>query len=395
MIKRHLEDKIRSALATNSSVALMGPRQVGKTTLAINIADTIPSVYLDLENRIDLQKAQDIEAFHKENSDKLIILDEVQRLPDIFAPIRGLIDQQRRKGNRVGQFLFLGSASIDLLKQSSETLAGRISYIEMFPVNVLEYTKSAQHSEAVNDLWLKGGFPDSLLASNDATSLNWRYDFIRTYLERDIPQLGPRIPSETLGRFWTMLAHSQGTNINAAKLASNIEVSNVTVARYIDLLVDLLLIRKIQPYTANIKKRLVKSPRIYVRDSGITHALLNIGSYNDLLGHPVVGKSWEGFVIENIASVLPPRVRSYYYRTVGGAEIDLVLEFGVNERWAIEIKKGTSLSLGRGFHEACEDINPQKKFVIYAGKDRFPLPHDITAIALYDFMDILKEKKEQ
>ena len=395
MIKRHLEDKIRSALATNSSVALMGPRQVGKTTLAINIADTIPSVYLDLENRIDLQKAQDIEAFHKENSDKLIILDEVQRLPDIFAPIRGLIDQQRRKGNRVGQFLFLGSASIDLLKQSSETLAGRISYIEMFPVNVLEYTKSAQHSEAVNDLWLKGGFPDSLLASNDETSLNWRYDFIRTYLERDIPQLGPRIPSETLGRFWTMLAHSQGTNINAAKLASNIEVSNVTVARYIDLLVDLLLIRKIQPYTANIKKRLVKSPRIYVRDSGITHALLNIGSYNDLLGHPVVGKSWEGFVIENIASVLPPRVRSYYYRTVGGAEIDLVLEFGVNERWAIEIKKGTSLSLGRGFHEACEDINPQKKFVIYAGKDRFPLPHDITAIALYDFMDILKEKKEQ
>ena len=395
MIKRYLENKIRSALVTNSSVALMGLRQVGKTTLAINIADTIPSVYLDLENRIDLQKAQDIEAFHKENSNKLIILDEVQRLPDIFAPIRGLIDQQRRKGNRVGQFLFLGSASIDLLKQSSETLAGRISYIEMFPVNVLEYTKSAQHSEAVNDLWLKGGFPDSLLASNDATSLNWRYDFIRTYLERDIPQLGPRIPSETLGRFWTMLAHSQGTNINAAKLASNIEVSNVTVARYIDLLVDLLLIRKIQPYTANIKKRLVKSPRIYVRDSGITHALLNIGSYNDLLGHPVVGKSWEGFVIENIASVLPPRVRSYYYRTVGGAEIDLVLEFGVNERWAIEIKKGTSLSLGRGFHEACEDINPQKKFVIYAGKDRFPLPHDITAIALYDFMDILKEKKEQ
>jgi predicted AAA+ superfamily ATPase len=390
MIKRHLEDKIRSALANNSSVALMGPRQVGKTTLAINIADTTPSVYLDLENRIDLQKAQNIEAFHKENSNKLIILDEVQRLPDIFAPIRGLIDQQRRKGNRAGQFLFLGSASIDLLKQSSETLAGRISYIEMFPVNVLEYTKSAQHSEAMNDLWLKGGFPDSLLAGNDKISLNWRYDFIRTYLERDIPQLGPRIPAETLGRFWTMLAHSQGTNINASKLASNIEVSSVTVARYIDLLVDLLLIRKIQSYTVNIKKRLVKSPRIYVRDSGITHALLNIGSYNDLLGHPVVGKSWEGFVIENIASVLPPRVRSYYYRTAGGAEIDLVLEFGVNEKWAIEIKKGTSRSLGRGFHEACEDIKPQKKFVIYAGKDRFPLQHEITAIALYDFMEILK-----
>ncbi|PXX11395.1 uncharacterized protein DUF4143 [Nitrosomonas ureae] len=192
-----------------------------------------------------------------------------------------------------------------------------------------------------------------------------------------------------------MLAHSQGTNINAAKLASNIEVSGVTVARYIDLLVDLLLIRKIQPYTTNIKKRLVKSPRIYVRDSGITHALLNIASYNDLLGHPVVGKSWEGFVIENIASVLPPRVRAYYYRTAGGAEIDLVLEFGVNEKWAIEIKKGTSFSLGRGFHEACEDIKPQKKFVIYAGKDKFPLPHETTAIALYDFMEILKEKRNE
>ncbi|ALQ49965.1 ATP-binding protein [Nitrosomonas ureae] len=393
MIKRYLEGKIRLDLIAHSSVALMGPRQVGKTTLALNIADTIPSVYLDLENRLDLQKAQDIEAFHKANSDKLIILDEVQRLPDIFAPIRGLIDQQRRKGNRVGQFLFLGSASIDLLQQSSETLAGRISHVEMFPVNVLEYAESAQHGEAVNDLWLKGGFPDSLLTGNDETSLNWRYDFIKTYLERDIPQLGPRISAETLGRFWTMLAHSQGTNINAAKLASNIEVSSVTVARYIDLLVDLLLIRKIQPYTANIKKRLVKSPRVYVRDSGITHALLNIGSYNDLLGHPVVGKSWEGFVIENIASVLPPRVRVYYYRTAGGAEIDLVLEFGVNERWAIEIKKGASFSLGRGFHEACEDIRPQKKFVIYAGKDKFPLPHEITAIALYDFMEILKEKR--
>lgn len=392
MLKRYLEEKIRLALAANPSVALMGPRQVGKTTLAIHIAETVPSVYLDLENRIDVQKAQDIEAFHQANSDKLIILDEVQRLPDIFAPIRGIIDQQRRTGKRAGQFLFLGSASVDLLKQSSETLAGRISYIEMFPVNVLEFIPSAEHSGAVNDLWLKGGFPDSLLAMNDEASLNWRYDFIRTYLERDIPQLGPRIPAETLGRFWTMLAHSQGTNINAAKLATNIDVSSVTVARYIDLLVDLLLIRKIQPYTINIKKRLVKSPRLYVRDSGITHALLNIGSYSDLLGHPVVGKSWEGFVIENIISVLPPRVRPYYYRTAGGAEIDLILEFGMDEKWAIEIKKGSSFSLERGFHEACEVIEPQKKFVIYGGKDKFPLHHDITAISLYEFMSMLRTR---
>lgn len=392
MIKRDLENKVRSALEENSSVALMGPRQVGKTTLALDIADTVPSVYLDLENRLDLQKAKDIEAFHKENSDKLIILDEVQRLPEIFAPIRGLIDKERRKGNRAGQFLFLGSASIDLLKQSSETLAGRISYIEMFPVNTTEYTKNSKDSKSLNNLWLRGGFPDSLLIGNDDASLNWRYSFIKTYLERDIPQLGPRIPAETLERFWMMLAHSQGTNINASKLATNIEVSSVSIARYIDLLVDLLLIRKVQPYTANIKKRLVKSPRIYVRDSGITHALLNIGSYNDLLGHPIVGKSWEGFVIENIMSVLPPRVRAYYYRTAGGAEIDLVLEFGVNQKWAIEIKKGTSFSLGRGFHEACADIQPQKKFVIYAGEDRFSSQDEVVATSLYDFMAILKEK---
>ena len=392
MLKRYLEGKIRSALAINPSVALMGPRQVGKTTLAINIADTVPSVYLDLENSLDIQKAQDIEAFHRANSDKLIILDEVQRLPNIFAPIRGIIDQQRRKGKRVGQFLFLGSASIDLLKQSSETLAGRISSIEMFPVNILESITGDEHSEAINELWLRGGFPDSLLAMNDEASLNWRYDFIRTYLERDIPQLGPRIPAETLGRFWTMLAHSQGTNINAAKFASNLDVSSVTVARYIDLLVDLLLIRKIQPYTVNIKKRLVKSPRIYVRDSGITHALLNIGSYSDLLGHPVVGKSWEGFVIENIISILPQRVRPYYYRTAGGAEIDLILEFGIDEKWAIEIKKGSSFSIERGFHEACEDIEPHKKFIIYGGSEQFPMRHNITAIGLYEFLDILKTR---
>lgn len=400
MIKRHVKDRITEALASNPSVALMGPRQVGKTTLALEIADKVPSVYLDLENRADLQKARDIEAFHKENSDKLIILDEVQRLPEIFAPIRGLIDKERRRGNRTGQFLFLGSASIDLLKQSSETLAGRIAYIEMFPVNALEYTKSAKDTPALNRLWLRGGFPDSLLTdgakrSAGEISLNWRYSFIKTYLERDIPQLGPRIPAETLERFWMMLAHSQGTSVNASKLAANIEVSGVSVARYIDLLVDLLLIRKVQPYTANVKKRLVKSPRIYVRDSGITHALLNIASYNDLLGHPVVGKSWEGFVIENIISVLPPRVRPYYYRTAGGAEIDLVLEFGVHEKWAVEIKKGTSFSLGRGFHEACSDLRPKEKFVIYAGEDRFPSRDEVTALSLYDFMKRLTEKGTQ
>lgn len=395
MIKRRLEDQIRDRLKNSPSVALMGPRQVGKTTLAFNISEGMPSIYLDLENRTDLQKVQDIEAFHRENNDKLIILDEVQRLPEVFASIRGLIDAERRKGNKTGHFLFLGSASIELLQQSSESLAGRISYIELFPVHVLEYLEKPDELDKLNRLWVRGGFPESLLAKDDENSLRWRRDFIKTYLERDIPQLGPRVPAETLERLWIMLAHAQGTNINASKLATSLEVSNVSVGRYIDLLVDLLLVRKLQPYTANIKKRLVKSPRVYVRDSGITHALLNIGSYNDLLGHPVVGKSWEGFVIENIMSVLPEGAQAFYYRTTGGAEIDLLIEFGNSPRefWAIEIKRSASASLKRGFHEACEDINPTRKFVIHAEEDSFPMKDDIQAISLFEFINNLLKMK--
>lgn len=395
MIQRDLEDRVKTALQISSSVALTGPRQVGKTTLALRIAQNIPSVYLDLENRLDLQKAQNIEDFYQAHKDKLIILDEVQRLPEIFAPIRGLIDQGRRDGRKTGQFLFLGSASIELLRQSSETLAGRIAYIELFSVNALEYAQDAGKTNDLNRLWTRGGFPESLLAESDTASMNWRYNFIKTYLERDIPQLGPRVPSETLERFWMMLAHGQGTNVNASKLAANIDVSNMTVARYIDLLVDLLLVRKIRPYATNTKKRLVKSPKIFVRDSGIAHTLLNISSYDDLLGHPVLGKSWEGFVIENIVSVLPSRARPYYYRTVGGAEIDLVIEFGAGEKWAVEIKRGASLALKRGFYEACADIKPEKTFVIYGGTDSFPLENGITALPLQEFMRILKDKAVQ
>src|ERR1700759_2919748 len=237
MIKRRLESHIIEALKRTPSVALLGPRQVGKTTIALNISETTPSVYLDLENRRDLQKVQDIEAFHTENSDKLIVLDEVQRLPEIFAPLRGIIDQQRRKGNKTGQFLFLGSASIDLLQQSSESLAGRIAYIELHPVDVLEY--AGKNQDKVNTLWVRGGFPESLLAKSEKNSLAWRRDFIKTYLERDIPQLGPRIPAETLERFWTMLAHNQGTTLNAAHLARNLDVSGVIIGRYLDLMIDL------------------------------------------------------------------------------------------------------------------------------------------------------------
>lgn len=393
MIKRRLEALIRDRLENSPSVALMGPRQVGKTTLAFTLGEETPSVYLDLENRIDLRKVQDIEAFHQANRDKLIILDEVQRLPDVFASIRGLIDAERRKGNTNRLFLFLGSASIELLRQSSESLAGRISYIELFPVNVMEYLQGSNDLDALNRLWLRGGFPESLLARDDANSLRWRLDFIKTYLERDIPTLGPRVPAETLERLWTMLAHAQGGNLNASKLAASLDVSSVTVGRYIDLLVDLLLVRKLLPYTSNIKKRLVKAPRVYVRDCGITHALLNIGSYNDLLGNPVAGKSWECFVIENIMSILPQGVQAFYYRTSGGAEVDLVLEFPGSPRrlFAIEIKRSSAAGVKRGFYEACADINPTHKFVIHAQADAFPMKDGIQAVGLYEFLTILDD----
>jgi len=390
MIHRRLEAQIKEALKRSPSVALMGPRQVGKTTIALNITETTPAIYLDLENRIDLQKVQDIEAFHSENSDKLIILDEVQRLPEIFAPLRGIIDRERRKGNRAGQFLFLGSASIDLLQQSGESLAGRIAYMELHPVDALEYTKG--NPDTLNTLWVRGGFPESLLSESEQNSLDWRQDFIKTYLERDIPQLGPRIPAETLERFWTMLAHNQGTVLNAAHLARNLDVSGVTIGRYLDLMTGLLLVRRLKPWIANVGKRLIKSPKIYVRDSGITHALLNIPNYNNLLGHPVVGGSWEGFVIENIMAVAPSRVQPYYYGTPRGAEIDLVLEFPGGTKWAIEIKRNSAPSISKGFYAGCEDVKPDKRFVVYSGSDSFPMGEDITAISLPNLMqELLKQ----
>ncbi len=391
MIQRRFETKISDALMRSPSVALVGPRQVGKTTIALNISETTPSIYLDLESRLDLEKVRDITAFHEDNRDKLIILDEVQRLPEVFAPLRGIIDKERRKGNKTGQFLFLGSASIDLLKQSGESLAGRIAYIELHPVDVLEYAENSLGK--MNELWLRGGFPESLLAKSDKDSINWRFDFIKTYLERDIPQLGPRIPAETLERFWTMLAHNQGTVLNAAHLGRNLEVSGVTIGRYLDLMTDLLLVRRLKPWTFNIGKRLVRSPKIYIRDSGITHALLNIDTYNNLLGHPVVGGSWEGFVLENIMSVAPTGMQPFYYGTPGGAEIDLVLEFSGSEKWAIEIKRRSSPSITKGFHIACEDIKPERRYVVYSGKDRFSLGEGITAIPLFDLMQEILNKQ--
>jgi predicted AAA+ superfamily ATPase len=276
-----------------------------------------------------------------------------------------------------------------LLRQSSESLAGRISYIEMSGFNAIEIPKKI--SADIRKLWLRGGFPDSYLASSDKESMEWIEMLIRTYLERDVPQMGFRIPATRLRRLWTMLAHLQGETINFSKLGGNLEIDGKTVSSYIDILVDLLLVRRLNPWYENVKKRLVKSPRFYIRDSGILHRLLNIANYNELISNPVLGKSWEGFVIENIFSVLPNSIETYYYRTAAGAEIDLILNISSKERWAIEIKNGLVPKIKSGFHQACEDVGVTRKLVIYGGDDEFPIQHDTTVISLVKFMKLLSE----
>ena len=273
--------------------------------------------------------------------------------------------------------MFLGSASLDLLKQSGETLAGRVAYLELTPLNVLE-----TQSVAMDALWVRGGFPESFLAPSAARSLRWRQDFIRTYLERDIPQFGPRIAAETLRRFWSMLAHHQGGMLNTAQFARNLGVDVKTAGSYLDLLVDLLLVRRLMPWHANVGKRLMKTPKVYVRDSGLVHALLNIPDKEALLSHPVVGQSWECFVIENLLACMPQQAQSYYYRTSGGAEIDLLLAWPDGSLWAIEVKRSVAPKLGRGFHSACTTLNPARKFVVYPGSERYRVAADIEAIPL-------------
>ena len=270
------------------------------------------------------------------------------------------------------------------MRQSGESLAGRISYIDMTPLTAQELPP-----DALETLWIRGGFPDSFLAGDDRASLDWRKDLLRTYLERDVPMFGSRVPAETLRRFWTMLAHNQGALLNASRLAAGLEVSSQTVSRYTDLLVDLLLVRRLQPYHVNVGKRLVKSPKVYIRDSGLVHALLNLADRNALLGHPVVGTSWEGFVIENLINAAPARTVPGFYRTSGGAEIDLLLELPGGERWAIEVKRSRAAKPARGFYEACEDLKPAKRFVVHAGLERYPISAEVEAIGLRELSDSL------
>ena len=377
MIKRRIHDKLVESIDHSPAVGLLGPRQVGKTTLALEMGATRPSLYLDLESPTDRAKLADAGRYLAEHEDKLVILDEVHRAPEIFQILRGLIDQGRRRGKVGGRFLLLGSASVELLKQSGESLAGRISYLELTPFDATEVDGAR-----MDRLWIRGGFPASFLAANDRISLDWREDFIRTYLERDVPQFGSRIPAETLRRFWTMLAHHQAGMHNAATLAQGLGVDGKTVARYLDLLVDLLLVRRLSPWHRNVGKRLVKSPKVFVRDSGLVHALLGLGNKEQLLGHPVVGPSWESFVLETLLVLAPRGTEANFYRTAAGAEIDLVLTLPGGKLWAVEIKRSSAPKLERGFHLACADLKPARRFVVYPGADRFPLDAETEVLGL-------------
>lgn len=388
MFSRATVDNVLYALDGQATVALIGPRQVGKTTLALQVAERRPSIYLDLETAEDQAKlGEQPVLFLRANEHRLVILDEIHRIPELFPEMRALIDQGRRRGHRTGRFLVLGSASMDLMRQSSETLAGRITYIEMGPLNILE---TAATQPDPTSLWVRGGFPDSYLAPDERRSFEWRRNFIRTYLERDVPLFGPRVASETLERLWTMLAHNQGGVLNASKLAQALMVSAPTVTRYIDLLVDLLLVRRVHQFHGNTGKRVVKAPKVYIRDSGVVHALLRIPDHDSLCGHPVVGTSWEGMVIETLITAAPERTVASYYRTSAGAEIDLLLDIPNHGLWAIDVKRGLAPKVQRGFHNACDDVKPLRQFVVYSGDTRYPMTEDLEAVSLLEMTSVLK-----
>lgn len=377
MIPRILESRLRRLLRTFPAVGLLGPRQVGKTTLAQTIAQDADNLYLDLENPVDLEKLTDARGYLQARQGRLVVLDEVQRAPGLFQVLRGVIDERIRQGEQAGQFLLLGSASMELLRQSGESLAGRIACIELPSLDVREVGPENQ-----DRLWARGGFPRAFLADDDEASAVWREQFIRTYLERDVPAHGPRIPAETLRRFWTMLAHGQGGLLNAASLAGSLAVDGKTVAKYLDLMVDLLLVRRLSPFHANVRKRLVKSPKVYVRDSGIVHTLLRLDDEESVLGHPVAGMSWEGFALETLIRAAPDRTRPSFYRTATGVEIDLILELPRNRLWAIEFKRGLAPKVNRGLWTAVEDLEPDRTFVVYSGDERYPMTDGIEAIGL-------------
>jgi len=386
MINRNITQAIKKSLEFSPVVGILGPRQCGKTTLAKMIISSSPdAVYLDLELPSDANKFSQAELFLSGIMDKFVVIDEVQRIPSLFPLFRSLIDRNRRPGN----VLLLGSSSPDLVRQSSESLAGRIIYHELTPLNAMEL------SEGGYDIlrhWLRGGFPLSWLSSTDENVFLWLKSFIATYLERDIPQLGLRLPASQTRNLWTMLAHLQAQQRNEAKLASSLGVSAITVKKYISLLEDLFLVRQLPPYFSNVKKRLVKSPKIYVRDSGVLHSLLGVRNLNALYSNPIAGASWEGFIIEQIIGALSGRFEFAYYRTAGGAEADMIIHSAGAILACVEIKLSLNPKVSKGFMSALSDLNCDAGFCIYAGLDRYPLNEKVMAISLLEFIKWLGER---
>jgi predicted AAA+ superfamily ATPase len=389
MINRTLEPKLLEALTDSPAVALLGPRQVGKTTLALESAKKRAGahIYLDLESEPDLQKLASPTLFLQNHLDKLVIIDEVHRYPGLFPQLRGLIDQARRQPHASGLYLLLGSASLDLLKQTGESLAGRVRYLELSPFLPSEINSSQQ-----SELWLRGGFPESFLASSYRKSFQWRRDFIRSYMERDVNQFAPRLAVHNLRTLWSMLAHQNGGLLNLASLSRSLGVDQRTVGNYVQLLEDFLLVRRLPAWHRHSTKRLVRAPKVYIRDTGVLHALLGLETQEQLLGHPILGASWEGFVLESIANTLGERAQPYFYRAASGAETDLLLEWDSGERWVLEIKHSLSPKVSRGFHSACNDLKPSQRFVVTPGHESWPLDANTQVISLNQALNKINER---
>lgn len=377
MVSRDLEKQVIVSLQDFPVVGILGSRQVGKTTLAHEIRSRYPDtpVYLDLELPSDLSKIAEPELYLNQHRNSLVIIDEVQRMPSLFPVLRALVDQDRKPG----RFLILGSASPEMVRKSSESLAGRIIYHELPPFHISEV---GQDDRVLRNLWLRGGYPLSYLAKSDEASFTWREAFIRTYLERDIPQLGIRVPGLQLRRFWLMLAHSHGRLWNASQIAGSLGITAPTVRHYLDILTDTFIVRQLQPYLPNLKKRLVKSPKVYVRDSGLLHALLRIPTTDDLLGNPYLGSSWEGFALEQVWNALPGDWPKYFYRTSAGAEIDLIVFPPGAGPVAFEMKYTGSPRLPKGYHIGFGDLGCHQGFVIYPGKEVYPLAKKVSALPI-------------
>jgi predicted AAA+ superfamily ATPase len=367
--ERSATHELNECLAHFPAVVLTGPRQCGKTTLAQKIAESLkkPTLYLDLESATDRRKLTDPNAFLDPLSDHLVILDEVQRVPDLFPQLRGIIDRRRTPR----RFLLLGSASPLLLRQSGESLAGRIAHVELTPFRISEVG-----AKLLSQLWLRGGFPDSLLAPSTKVSCRWREEFIRTFLERDIPQLGFRVPAEALHRLWQMLAHHHGQLLNRSQLGQSLGVTPATIGHHLDMLSQTYMVRSLPPLLPNLKKRLVKSPKVYLRDSGILHTLLGLETESDLRGHPVFGASWEGFALEQILDQYPGWTASHY-RTATGVELDLILEKG-RRRIAFEFKASSAPDVTRGFHQAIADLQPEHTYIVAPVEQSYPIGNNVT-----------------